>query len=241
MPISDKHFLDMYSPENFIRQATQSPAIQAMPAEYAQARPDTLAMDTDRLLANMARPTESMQGQPGVPYTNVNYDGIAPTNMVPFRPGISRTNTPLPNIGVDTLTELMRKNESSGNYQALNKQKKGNTASGAYQYTDATWNGFGGYSKAMLAPKEVQDRKFRQDMQARYMKFGGDPFRVIAAHYLPIYANNPQAWNQRYYVDRQGRKHPIELSVAEYIDRTLRVTNLQAEFKAYLQAHGGQI
>ncbi len=45
------------------------------------------------------------------------------------------------------------------NYTAQNSTS---TASGAYQFLDSTWAGFGGYAKARLAPPAVQeDKAFR--------------------------------------------------------------------------------
>lgn len=44
--------------------------------------------------------------------------------------------------------------ESGGNYEAQNKRS---TASGAFQFLDSTWAGYGGYAKARLAPPRIQD------------------------------------------------------------------------------------
>ena len=46
--------------------------------------------------------------------------------------------------------------ESGGNYSA---EAAGSTASGAYQFVDGTWNGFGGYARAVDAPPALQDQK----------------------------------------------------------------------------------
>ncbi len=49
--------------------------------------------------------------------------------------------------------------ESGGNLTAENPHS---TASGKWQILDSTWGGYGGYSRAMYAPEEVQDERARQ-------------------------------------------------------------------------------
>lgn len=53
--------------------------------------------------------------------------------------------------------------ESGGDYHAVNCSS---TASGKYQVLDSTWAGFGGYSRAVDAPPEVQDEWARQAREA---------------------------------------------------------------------------
>lgn len=48
----------------------------------------------------------------------------------------------------------IRQCESGGNYRAQNRHS---TASGAFQDLDSTWGHFRGYSRAMYAPRNVQD------------------------------------------------------------------------------------
>lgn len=49
--------------------------------------------------------------------------------------------------------------ESHGSLTAQNPRS---TASGKWQILDSTWNGYGGYSRAMYAPEDVQDAKARE-------------------------------------------------------------------------------
>lgn len=82
-------------------------------------------------------------------------------------------------LDVDAVMRGIMQQESGGDYQAENPTS---TASGAYQYIDGTWDGYGGYSHASDAPPEIQDEKMRADVQAAYDRLG-DWERVIAAHF----------------------------------------------------------
>jgi len=105
--------------------------------------------------------------------------------------------------------------ESKGDYHADNPTS---TASGAYQYIDGTWDGYGGYSHAGDAPPEVPDAKMREDTQAAYDRLG-DWERVIASHFsgenfqegpkenwdrVPGYASNqnPSVWEYVHGVEK---------------------------------------
>jgi hypothetical protein len=155
----------------------------------------------------------------------------AASNVLPFSPARApeQPNT-LARLTPADITNIVRQAESSGNYQALNREQAGNTASGAYQYTDGTWNGYGGYAKAMYAPPEVQDRRFAEDLTRRFEKYGGDPFKIIAEHYLPAYAGRPETWTQPVRL-KSGTVRPV----ASYIRQVIKGTPLEAEFDAYLR------
>lgn len=165
---------------------------------------------------------------------------LPPNNVLPFRatdpPPSGASDAPAVGkaITVDELIALQRKAESSGNYQALNKEKKGNTASGAYQYTDRTWNNYGGYPKAMLAPREVQDRRFSEDIARRVNKYNGDVFKAIADHYLPAQANSPSTWNKPSVITI-GKRTVTVPPVANYVRHVLKGTPYLEQLDAYLK------
>ena len=57
---------------------------------------------------------------------------------------------------IAVILHTIRTQESSGDYTA---RSAGSTASGAYQFLDTTWAGYGGYPSAYLAPVAVQDAR----------------------------------------------------------------------------------
>lgn len=136
-------------------------------------------------------------------------------------------------LPLEELVKIQRAAESTNNYTALNKEKPGNTASGAYQYTDRTWNNYGGYPKALLAPKAVQDRRFMEDIQARVKRYDGDVFKAAAEHYLPKYAGSPDTWDKPQRIGNQTVK-----PVAWYLkERVFRGTPFEEQVDAYIAAH----
>jgi hypothetical protein len=83
---------------------------------------------------------------------------------------------------VNQAAATIRQRESGGNYQA---QAKGSSASGAYQFIDTTWQaltkkyGIGEeYSKAKLAPKDIQDAIAKKYIAEILKESGGDISKV---------------------------------------------------------------
>lgn len=76
----------------------------------------------------------------------------APRSYTPAEQGDGRCGGDLPPCHV-------MGRESGGNIRAKNPSS---SASGKWQFLDSTWQGYGGYPRAMDAPEDVQDGRARQ-------------------------------------------------------------------------------
>lgn len=63
--------------------------------------------------------------------------------------------------GMEAVLATIRTLESNGRYSI---GQNGGGASGAYQFIDSTWGGYGGYRSAYQAPAGVQDAKATEDV-----------------------------------------------------------------------------
>lgn len=153
----------------------------------------------------------------------------APLFQAPYLPNKVRPN----DLGL--FANLIRQTESHHNYQAKNPTT---SASGAYQYINKTWNNYGGYPEARLAPKAVQDAKFNEDAIGKLNKYAGDPFKMIADHMLPAQANKPWLWNKPSTVVIHGKIINIP-PVATYVRKVIQGSPWAGQFDQYLKAQGG--
>lgn len=83
------------------------------------------------------------------------------------------------------ITATIRSLESGNNYtehhRSLgNAPPDSGNPSGAYQYLASTWNNYGGYPEAWLAPPAVQDRRATDDINRILARFGGVDFVPVA-------------------------------------------------------------
>ena len=99
-----------------------------------------------------------------------------PTSATPS----TTTGSDTSGLTIDSVMHGIMEQESGGNYQA---QSATETASGAYQYIDSTWDDYQGYAHAKDAPPAVQDQKMREELESEYQRLG-DWERVIAAHFV---------------------------------------------------------
>lgn len=88
--------------------------------------------------------------------------------------------------GLTAYLHALRVHESGNNYGA--RGHPGRSASGAYQYVDGTWGGYGGYRHASDAPQSVQDARARADALASYRRYGSWEAAAtvhFTGHYVP--------------------------------------------------------
>lgn len=82
---------------------------------------------------------------------------------------------------VERVLATIRTLESGGDYTI---KAHGSTASGAYQFLDSSWDGYGGYEHASDAPPEVQDAKAASNVAAILDRNGGNVSAVPVVWYI---------------------------------------------------------
>ncbi len=82
---------------------------------------------------------------------------------------------------VDVVLATIRTLESGGDYTA---RAAGSTASGAYQFLDSTWDGYGGFPQAWQAPPPLQDAKATEKVMNILDAHDGDVAAVPVVWYL---------------------------------------------------------
>ena len=82
---------------------------------------------------------------------------------------------------IEVVLGTIRALESGGNYSA---QARGFTASGAYQFLDSSWDGYGGYQRAADAPPATQDAKAAELVASILEQHDGDVSAVPVVWYI---------------------------------------------------------
>lgn len=109
--------------------------------------------------------------------------------------------------GIDAFMRAIKAQESQGwdnPYEAIGQPTEWGRATGAYQFLDGTWGGYGGYARAMDAPPELQDQRAREMMQEYYNQYG-DWDSVAAAWFSGPGGNWQSNEVQTYVSEVKGR------------------------------------
>jgi hypothetical protein len=85
------------------------------------------------------------------------------------------------NASMAAIQATIRHLESGDDYTA---RAPGSSASGAYQFLDSSWGGYGGYARAYLAPAAVQDAKAAENITAILAANNNDPAAVPVSWYI---------------------------------------------------------
>ncbi len=90
---------------------------------------------------------------------------------------------------VGNILATIRYMESRGQY--FLPPNKGN-ASGAYQFIASTWQNYGGYAHAYLAPPHIQDERAAKDVSLFLAQWNNDVSMIPVLWYYPKAARNPE-------------------------------------------------
>lgn len=115
---------------------------------------------------------------------------------------------------IEYILATIRYLESRGNYLA---PPNSGGASGAYQFVRSTWNNYGGYAHAYLAPPAVQDQRAAQDVTRFLAQFNNDVSMIPVMWYYPIAATQTE-WMDRVPAPQFGNR----LTIREYQTLWLR-------------------
>lgn len=118
----------------------------------------------------------------------------------------------------------LRRHES-GNRNIPNSSGA-SSASGYYQYLNGTWNGYGGYRRAMDAPFAVQHARAKADARAAYALYGGDWERVAASHFYPALAGADKSRWSGVPGDERGKRTRGNPPIRQYVNSVLSGTGL---------------
>ena len=95
---------------------------------------------------------------------------------------------------VARILATIRALESGGDYAA---RARGSTASGAYQFLDSSWDGYGGYRRASDAPPAVQDAKAAANVTTILERNDGDISAVPVVWYIGhVPVSGSTEWDQ---------------------------------------------
>lgn len=155
--------------------STTTPPVTTVPV------PTTQPVTTPATTAPTTDPTPTVTTVAPAPTTPIVAQP-APLPATTLAPAPAAKNVTAFPSQIANILATIRYMESRGNY-GIAPNRGG--ASGAYQFIASTWNGFGGYSHAYLAPPEVQDERAALDVQRFLQQWNNDVSMVPVMWYYP--------------------------------------------------------
>lgn len=151
---------------------TTAPAPPSTPAPPARPSPTTVTATVPTTTPPAPTTTAPQQPPP------------ASTTVAPAAQNVIAYPSQIANI-----LATIRYVESRGNYAA--PPNKGR-ASGAYQFITSTWDNYGGYHDAYLAPPEIQDERAAADVNRFLAQWNNDVSMIPVMWYYPRAAREPE-------------------------------------------------
>lgn len=156
---------------------TTAPATTAPPTTAPASTASTTTAPPTTLPEPTPRETSAPDAADALPAEPTEVPIDDPGLRAPVYDGVYADGVP---VGVAMATT--RYLESRDDYAA---QAPRSSASGAYQVIDSTWNGFGGFARAVDAPPDVQDQFAYESFVAILKRYGNDVSKIPLAWYLP--------------------------------------------------------
>jgi hypothetical protein len=183
--------------------AAEPPEATTTAPTTTAAAPTTTAAPPSTTSPTSAPPTSPPTSQPSSPPPSPPAAPPAPEAPAPAAPAPSATaatTAPATTIApaaqnitvyprqIANILATIRYVESRGDYDA--PPNRGN-ASGAYQFIASTWDGYGGYAHASLAPPQVQDERAAADVSRFLAQWNNDVSMIPVMWYYPQAARDP--------------------------------------------------
>ena len=176
-----------------ITEVARWPAERVHIGKVPEAWHDKFRVIYDKLSADDEKLKDIIGTNPIV--AGVPISGVSSTSSTAFSGDTSTAESTmtLSEVDYDVALATIRQVESGNSYAAINTGGAGNTnwATGAYQFLDSTWNNYGGFSRAYLAPPDVQDARALEYVRSIMKSRGALVINIPYSWYYPAVFKDP--------------------------------------------------
>ena len=176
-----------------ITEVARWPAERVHIGKVPEAWHDKFRLIYDKLSADDEKLKDIIGTNPIV--SGVPISGVSSTSTTAFSGDTSNIESTLTlsEVDYDVALATIRQVESGNSYGAINTGGQGNTnwATGAYQFLDSTWNNYGGFTRAYLAPPDVQDARALEYVRSIMKTRGALVINIPYSWYYPAVFKDP--------------------------------------------------